>query len=672
MPAPPYTFVNRHWELNRLDSLASAPPGPHARVVVISGMAGVGKTALCRHWAQSNRDRYSDGLLYADFTRGSVETGDLLGMFLRALGVPNDRIPVGYAERGALFQSLAAGKRLLILLDDVEFAEQAIPLIPPGPESVVLITTRAPPAQLISQGADLLTLTPLEEAAARELLTILVGRNRAEAEPEAVGAMTRISAGLPLALQISSRHLTMGDDPWTVRRLVAEITHEAQSGRIPVEAGSSVDLVFTGAYRTLSPPAATLYRRLAMHPGPSFTPVLARVAADRPPHQVNELMGELAALHLIEDRGEWWRFHGPLRRHALGALAQDEPGEEREAAANRLVSFYTDAAVQLGVALDPQGHHGDSPSYEWREELPLQSQEEALDWFGSERSNLFAVLEAATERHGYGQAWETGEALRLPYGNRGRYRDALMIYALAAAAARHSGDATTEARIRFNLARAQADLDDPERAVHELDAVSAIAGHLEMPTGFPTAVLPSLEAQVVVEPYTASGGASALLHTAGESTLRVEAHQGSFALVWPTYCSLSELTEIVAIPPDSHPDADTVVLLTNREGAVQETTFADAQGDIGGEDIEFARLELTDVVVTWNRTADPALTENGAFVHEIGLGAEHFDPQYLNQLLAQTAVEEISSAATTLVEKAKDVLANTPHGSLRDAEAADS
>jgi hypothetical protein len=647
---PPSTrrFVNRRAELDALDRLTSAPREGGTPVVIIRGMSGVGKTATSRHWAHVNRDRFPDGRLYADLGRGGVGIGDVLAVFLQVLGVPLDAIPGTLAERVVLFRSHTADKRLLVLLDDVEHAAQVIPLIPSlASGSVVLVTSRAALEELQVVGAGCVELSPLDPASARELLALIIGQRRVGAEPRALEQLVEIAAGLPLALQISGAQLAL-DGRAPVSQFVDDLIDTAQQERIDVRAPGSVDLVFSGAYRALSPPAALLYRRLGAHPGPSFTSVVARAAAGWPAEPIGGLLHELRVGFLIDDRGNWSRFHEPLLLHARGALALHEPEAEAEAA-SRIVAYYADTVERMGHSIDPSAQQP-AASVASRGVPPLQSPVEAITWFEAERENLVAVLRTATERGWDGHAFRIAQALWPAYRQRGHHNEALEVYELSTRAAQRSGDASVEARMRSYLTRTLLALDDPTLAAPDI--------HRD-------------EETVINVPYEASGGPSALLRLADGATVRVEAHQGAFALVWPTHLSLTALADLVARPADTRAGAGTGALVVDGEGSVQEGEFADLRAGITEDaaDVEFARLDLADVVVTWQQRADPALTGAEEAAHEIGLGAECFDPQLLRELIETTAVAPIARAAHRLVEEARTVLAAVPAGPLRRDEA---
>jgi Tetratricopeptide repeat len=126
-----------------------------AAVWVLSGTAGVGKTALAVHWAHRARAAYPDGQLYVDL-RGyhpdePVSGADALAGFLRALGVPDRDIPVDLDERAALYRSTLHGRHVLVVLDNAGTAEQVYPLLPGGPSGTALVTSRDSLAGLVAR-----------------------------------------------------------------------------------------------------------------------------------------------------------------------------------------------------------------------------------------------------------------------------------------------------------------------------------------------------------------------------------------------------------------------------------------------------------------------------------------------------------------------------------------
>lgn len=181
-------LVDRAEELALLDSIRSGNGGIGVpKVAVISGPAGIGKTAVALHWSHRERHDFPDGQLFADL-RGHaadapVQPAEVLGRFIRAFGVAPERIPGGLAERSALYQSLVSERRLVVVLDDALSAAQVSPLLPASANSVAVVTSRWRLAGLLVRGARGVQLEQLSTDASLELLKRTVGDERVRGEP---------------------------------------------------------------------------------------------------------------------------------------------------------------------------------------------------------------------------------------------------------------------------------------------------------------------------------------------------------------------------------------------------------------------------------------------------------------------------------------------------------
>jgi DNA-binding SARP family transcriptional activator/DNA-binding XRE family transcriptional regulator len=181
LPAGVRHFVGRAEEIGKLSALAEEAVLTAGTVVIsaIGGTAGVGKTALALHWAHQVADRFPDGQLYVNLRgfgpSGTPATpGEAIRGFLDALGAPPERIPAALDSQAALYRSLLAGKRMLIILDNARDAEQVRPLLPGGPTCLVLVTSRRQLSGLVAaEGAHAITLDMLTEADAAALHRML-------------------------------------------------------------------------------------------------------------------------------------------------------------------------------------------------------------------------------------------------------------------------------------------------------------------------------------------------------------------------------------------------------------------------------------------------------------------------------------------------------------------
>ncbi len=206
LPTVPRLFTGRARELARVTEIAAS--GPPAGIAVIGGFGGTGKTSLALYWAHQNLDRFPDGQLYVnlrgfDPTAAPIPALAALQGFLAALGVPPSAIPAELGGCAALYRSLIADKRMLVVLDNARDAEHVRPLLPGGATCLALVTSRHQLTGLIAaHGAQLVALDVFDTPEAREFLALTLGKERITAEPDAATELLRHCAGLPLALAI--------------------------------------------------------------------------------------------------------------------------------------------------------------------------------------------------------------------------------------------------------------------------------------------------------------------------------------------------------------------------------------------------------------------------------------------------------------------------------------
>jgi hypothetical protein len=214
LPADVTGFVGRAGHLSAFDAAVAAAVGTGTMpVLALSGPAGAGKTALALHWAHRRTDRYPDGQLYVDLHgtdpgRAPVDPADAVAGLLGSLGVPFRDLPAGPDARAARYRSLLSRRRVLVLLDDAASADQVQPLLPAGPDSLVLVTSREPMLELVAaSGAEPFGVGPLGFQEAHELLARRLGPARLAADAEAVHDIIRRSAGSPAALAAGAARL---------------------------------------------------------------------------------------------------------------------------------------------------------------------------------------------------------------------------------------------------------------------------------------------------------------------------------------------------------------------------------------------------------------------------------------------------------------------------------
>jgi DNA-binding SARP family transcriptional activator len=226
-------FTGRVPEVEKLTALARRPRTTAPGVLTVTGMAGVGKTALAVHVAHKLAADYPAGQFYIDlkgFTAAAepLDPGQALALLLGDIGVPAARLPPGPHGRGALWRSLLAGRRALVLLDNATGPAQVRPLIPNSPKTLVVVTSRQGLASL--EGSIPLPLSTMDEADGVQLFSAITGPVTGVAR-RAVARVVELCEGLPLAIAVAAARLR--DRPhWTVSDLLDQL-HAAGQPRSP-------------------------------------------------------------------------------------------------------------------------------------------------------------------------------------------------------------------------------------------------------------------------------------------------------------------------------------------------------------------------------------------------------------------------------------------------------
>ncbi|MDX3645899.1 ATP-binding protein, partial [Streptomyces sp. MB09-02B] len=503
-------------------------PAHHVGTVVISairGMAGIGKTTLAVHWAHQVADRFPDGQLYVNLrgfapSGGAMEAGEAVRVFLDALGVPPDRVPHGVDAQAALYRSLLAGRRFLVLLDNARDTEQVRPLLPGTPGCLTIVTSRDQLSGLVSaHGAHTLALRPLDAAQARSFLERRLGAGRLAGEARAVAEIAALCGGLPLALAcVAARAATHPDFPLSAMAAELRAAHGSLDAFSRTDMAANVGAVFSWSLGAVSAEAALLFPLLSLHPGPDFsvaaTASLARLSVRR----ARSLLTELADVHLVgEPAPGRYALHDLLRAHATelleeqdpagvleeqypaGVLEQQDPAElpedgrepedkrepedrrepedkrepedrrepederepedGREAATARLYAYYLHTSHAAEPLLAPHADPvppGPLPSGVHVE--PLADHPRALAWLAAEYPVLLAVVGAAARSGHHRVACLLAWSLEPFFDRRGHWHDWTTVQRIALDAALRTADPVWEARGLRAMARAESRL----------------------------------------------------------------------------------------------------------------------------------------------------------------------------------------------------------------------
>lgn len=447
LPAVTADFTGRGGELALLDATGTTP------VVTIDGAAGVGKTALAVSWGRRVAGRFPDGQLFVNLRGYSpgrpLSTLGALAQFLRALGVPPDQLPLDVDEAAALYRSVLAERRVLVVLDDARGPGQVRPLLPGNPGCTVVITSRNRLGGLIAKdGAQRLTLDVLDPRTAIDLLSRLLGAQRVAREPEAAAELARLCTHLPLALRIAAANLA--NHP---HRPIAEHAAELRAGnrldklQIDGDREAAVRTAFELSYAALEPDARLAFRRIGLVPGPDFTAASVAVLLPGSAEESARLLETLSAAHLVEPATAGrYRCHDLLKLFAAELARTDD---DRTAALDRLVAAGVEAARSAAVVLYPHMLRlpGGVPDRE-----VFTDHSDALAWLDGERAGLVALIEHAASHGPRRVAWQLADTLRGYFWLRRCADDWLATARTALAAAQEAGDPLAQAAARLSLA----------------------------------------------------------------------------------------------------------------------------------------------------------------------------------------------------------------------------
>ncbi|MEU9504826.1 BTAD domain-containing putative transcriptional regulator [Micromonospora sp. NPDC048170] len=449
LPPDPPQFVGRAGELaaaRRL--LLDAPDG--SPTVLVSGLAGVGKTLFAVCLAHSVRDDFPDGQLYVDL-RGydpvgtPTSPGEAVRGFLDALAVPPERVPATLEAQTGLYRSLLAGRRVLVVVDNVREVEQARPLLPGAAGCATVVVSRNQLSGLVvAEGARPLRLDLLTTGESHELLRRRVGRARLAGEAAAVEQIIDACGRLPLALAIVAARAASHPE-FALAALAGEL--RAGGGGLDAFAVGDTDVraVFSWSYHALPPASARLFRLLALHPGPDVTVESAASLAVSPVEEARVAMRDLAAAHLVVEHVPGrYALHDLLRAYA-DELTPAGDGE-RPSALRRVLDHCLHTATGADRLLWPHRDPLEAPPAVAgvRPEV-FADREAALGWFTAEHRVLLAALDRA-ERSGLdGHVWRLAWAMANFFARRGHWLDWVRVGESSVAAARRQGDQAAEA-----------------------------------------------------------------------------------------------------------------------------------------------------------------------------------------------------------------------------------
>jgi tetratricopeptide (TPR) repeat protein/DNA-binding SARP family transcriptional activator len=441
-------FTGRATELNALAGWVNSGEARSAvPVIVISGMPGIGKTALAVHAAHVFGDRY-DRRLSVELRghspdRDPVDPATALGTLLHSLGVVDKVIPGSIEDRAALWRSRLAGKRALILLDDAVDSSQVKPLLPGAAGCLVLITTRRKAIDL--PGVRWLPMHPLPPAEAAALFVRSAGEDRRD-DPAGVASVLRLCGYVPQEIQFAARELRR-HPAWSVWDLETRLRETSAENS---EVGAALEL----SYRHLTAAQQRLLRQLALHPEPGFSRHAAdAMAGDQAISETQHALDVLLDYHLIEEPvTDRFAFHDLIKKHARRLAERHDSEADQDLAMERLLDYYLCLADRADRVAYPFHRRMPAPVRNVPvAPAPFLTRYESQQWMAAERPALLAIARYAAA-HGHTQhAGLLPHVLAKFLDAWGYWADAAELHGHAVTAWRAAGNRAGEAKALTEL-----------------------------------------------------------------------------------------------------------------------------------------------------------------------------------------------------------------------------
>ncbi|WP_436232640.1 AfsR/SARP family transcriptional regulator [Actinacidiphila alni] len=443
------------------------------RIVMAVGVGGVGKTALAVRCAHLLAPAYPDGQVYVnlrgfDPKRPARSPADALHHLLTS--AHPGAVPADHEQRVALWRSIVRDKRMLIVLDNAESADQVEDLLPGDGPSFVIVTSRNRLSGLaVRYGARRVTLSPLTADESLAMLRAAIGDSRVGAELPAARRIAELCDRLPLALRIASEQVTAGSQA-RIADLAAEledVRYRLDALQIPDDELYSVRGVLSWSYARLDDRTAHAFRTLGLFPGVNIRAEAAIALLDVPPQAATAALRNLAAQHLMEATGTGYWMHDLTRIYAEEVARDGEPPQVRKAALRRVLHWYVrtltqdykSTKVKLPFTLEEPAPHAP---------LRFADQKELVAWCVQEWDNLAPLLRTAQRVGCHDEAWQLAYLLFDYFYAAGQTRDWVEVLRLGMRSAEMTGDRQAQAVLLNHLGVAYSRLGDNDAAVREL------------------------------------------------------------------------------------------------------------------------------------------------------------------------------------------------------------
>ncbi len=439
LPRAAYPFTNRVDTLARLDDLLIVN-GHAPRTGLVSGVPGVGKSAVVVQWARAQHGRFLDGQLYARLGPQGCGAGEALEGFLAELGCPAALMPSTVQGRQAMYRTLTEDKDLLVMIDDAQGEADIELLTPSSPQAVVVVTSRQVlPEAIAGLGAEYVAVSPMPVGECVAMLKERLSGPRFTGQAAGFRELAVLCRGLPQAILLSAARLSTSDS-LSVAWLCAELREAGAGGPV----GRLLDL----SCEALADEAAAVYRIAGLLGGEDLPSDLIEVAAGRP---VLRDLRELTRLHLAcETEPGRFTILEAAREHAAAA-GHNDPAAALIAC--RAAGWAWQMAAAADYATTPvRLRYAPEPS-----SRPFSSKGQAQRWLGAHRKQMVRVVSLGAAYGCHELVWQLAEAMWALFAHRPFLEDWITVHVAGAAAAQESGAVAAEAAIRARLARGYAE-----------------------------------------------------------------------------------------------------------------------------------------------------------------------------------------------------------------------
>lgn len=484
LPPAAAGFVGHHDLQKTLDGLARDADGRfRPGVIVLDGLAGIGKTALAVHWAHRQYGRLTDNALYLDlhgFDGGRPgKAEDVVDELLDAFDVPIARLPTP-ARRATKLRQILARQRTLVVLDNAASSAHVLPLLVTLSPSLLLVTSRQGLTALASRhGARRCSVTPLNELHAVEVLTNRVGPGGA-AQQEPLARISALCGGVPLTLQLVAHHIESRRGA-ALTELADELRDQSRLldiGDDGDDPPSNMRAALSVTYNALPREARDLLRSIGLSPAPELTLPAAAALAGRAAKEVRHALDVLVSTHFLTHTGApgRYRVHDLLRTFARELAEAEDETEAREQAERRLLSYYLHAGFDADRLLFP--FRPPVPMLPVLDGVPaaeFTSESAAAAWLLSEKNNFDRLIPWAAQRNHHEYAWRLAHPLYGIYRRYGFYSELRDAYSVSVNSTQTVDNLEAEGATRSDLGLICLALGERDAALRELHLAAAIA-----------------------------------------------------------------------------------------------------------------------------------------------------------------------------------------------------